>query len=95
MIMIIAAFELKPECIEEFKNLAAECIIGSRAEAGNMDYNLYVSKTNENKYFFIENWKDEQAIAQHNGTPHFLKFAAGFGPLLAADPVVEQVLKAE
>lgn len=95
MITIIAAFELKPECVEQFKTLAAECITGSRAEAGNVDYNLYVSKNSENKYFFIETWKDEQAIAQHNETPHFLKFAAGFGPLLAAEPVVEHVLKVE
>ncbi|MBQ9031453.1 MAG: antibiotic biosynthesis monooxygenase [Parasporobacterium sp.] len=93
MITIIASFELKPECVETFKELAAECIEGSRREEGNADYNLYVSKTSSTRFFFIENWKDEKAIELHNATPHFQKFSEGFGPLLAGEPTVEVVEK--
>lgn len=34
MITIIAMFELKPECVDTFKGLAAECIEASRKEEG-------------------------------------------------------------
>ena len=56
MITIIASFELKPECVEEFLAQAEECIAGSRSEEGNVDYNLYVSRENSCKYFFT--WLD-------------------------------------
>ena len=94
MITIIASFELKPECVEEFLAQAEECIAGSRSEEGNVDYNLYVSRENSCKYFFIENWKDEEAIKFHNSTPHFQKFSAAFAPMLAGNPSVELVEKA-
>ena len=44
MITIIAIFELKPECVETFKGLAAECIEASRKEEGNVSYNFYTGK---------------------------------------------------
>ena len=40
MITIIAMFEIKPECVDAFKELAAPCIEASRLEEGNESYNL-------------------------------------------------------
>lgn len=94
MITIIAAFELKPECVAEFKGLAAECIEASRKEEGNVDYQFYVSKNDANKYFFVEVWKDEEAIELHNASAHFQKFAGAFMPMLAKEPMIEQAVKA-
>ena len=93
MITIVAAFKVKPECVEEFKTLAADCIMESRAEEGNVDYNLYISKDSENRFCFIENWKDEKAIELHNQTAHFKKFSEGFVPLLASRPRIDQLEK--
>lgn len=95
MITIVASFELKPECIESFLAQASECIEASRKEEGNVDYNLYVSRSDPNKYFFIENWKDEHAIELHNASAHFLKFAGAFGSCVAGEPKVELLKKAE
>ena len=89
MITITASFIIKPECTDKFKTLAAECIAGSRAEAGNISYNLYVSRQDPNRFCFIENWKDEQAIETHNSTAHFLKFSEGFAPLLDGTPSID------
>ena len=94
MITIIASFELKPECVEEFLAQAEECIAGSRSEEGNISYDLYVSRENSCKYFFVENWKDEEAIQSHNATPHFQKFSGAFAPMLAGAPTVELLEKA-
>ena len=93
MITIVASFDLKPECKDEFLRLAKECLEDSRAEEGNVDYNLYISKGDPNRYFFIEVWKDEEAVDKHNGSAHFQKFAGSFGPLVAGDPMIEQIEK--
>ena len=94
MITIIAMFELKPECVDTFKGLAAECIEASRKEEGNVSYNFSAGKEDKNKYFFVEVWKDDDAIASHNASAHFQKFAGAFGPMLAKPPVVEQAVEA-
>lgn len=93
MITIIAMFELKPECIDTFKGLAAECIEASRKEEGNVDYRFYTGKDDKNKYFFVEVWKDEDAIKAHNASTHFQKFASAFMPMLDKAPVIEQVVE--
>lgn len=94
MITIIAMFELKPECVDTFKALAAECIEASRKEEGNVSYNFYTGKEDKNKYFFVEVWKDDYAIAAHNASAHFQKFAGAFMPMLAKAPVIEQTVEA-
>lgn len=94
LITIIAIFELKPECVETFKGLAAECIEASRKEEGNVSYNFYTGKEDKNKYFFVEVWKDDEAIATNNASAHFRKFAGAFMPMLAKEPVIEQIVEA-
>ena len=93
MITIIAMFETKPECAGDFCSLAAPCVEASRKEAGNVSYGLYTGKDDKNKYFFVEVWKDEAAIASHNASAHFQAFAGAFMPLLAKPPIIEQTLE--
>ena len=92
MITIIAMFETKPECAEAFRALAFPCVEASRKEAGNISYGLYTGKEDTNKFFFVEVWKDEDAIASHNASAHFQAFAGAFMPLLAKPPVIEQTV---
>ena len=94
MITIVALFETKPECAEEFKKLAEPCIEASRKEEGNVSYGFYSGKEDGNKYVFIEVWKNEDAILTHNASEHFQRFAGAFMPLLAKAPVIEQVVEA-
>lgn len=91
MITIIASFTVKPECVEEFKALAGECVSASREESGNVSYHLYVDRTCSAKFFFVENWKDDEAIATHNASAHFQKFINAFGNLVSAAPEIKQV----
>ena len=90
MITIIASFRVKPECAEAFKAMSAECVAESRKEEGNSSYHLYTGLTDKTKFFFVENWKDAQAIEQHNASEHFQKFAGTFSPLVSEPPVIEQ-----
>ena len=90
MITIIASFQVKPECVDEFKAMATECVEASRKEEGNSSYHLYTGLTDKTKFFFVENWKDAKAIEEHNASAHFQKFAGTFSPLISEAPVIEQ-----
>ncbi|MCR5769667.1 MAG: antibiotic biosynthesis monooxygenase, partial [Butyrivibrio sp.] len=66
MVTIIATFNVKEDCVSKFETLAKECIVASRKEAGNVDYHLYTGKEDKTKFFFVEVWKDDEAINTHN-----------------------------
>jgi quinol monooxygenase YgiN len=90
MITIVAKFVIKKECIEQFKKLAWELVVGSRNEAGNVSYNLYQDRSNPGILTFIEEWKDEAAIDFHNATEHFTSAIAAMEPLEEAAPEINQ-----
>lgn len=92
MITIIATFNVKKDCVNEFETLAKECIAASRKEEGNVDYHLYTGKEDKTKFFFVEVWKDEKAIDDHNASEHFRKFLGAFGSHVSSDPVIEQTV---
>ena len=93
MITIIASFKVKPECVETFRAMAAECVEASRKEEGSSSYHLYTGLTDKTKFFFVENWKDEKAIEQHNTSAHFQKFVGAFSPFVSEPPVIEQTVE--
>lgn len=84
MIKIVAKCFLKEGMKEEFKKATVELIAGSRAEEGNISYVLFEDIANPNVMAFIEEWRDEKAIEEHNATPHFIKAGEAFGKFFAA-----------
>ena len=95
MITIIATFNVKEDCVNKFESLAKECIVASRKEEGNVDYHLYTGKEDKTKFFFVEVWKDDEAINTHNASEHFQKFVRAFGDLISSAPVIEQTVMVE
>ena len=93
MITIIASFNVKPECVEAFHAMAMECVAASRKEDGNSSYHLYTGKNDNTKFFFVENWKDDNAIQLHNASEHFMKFAGAFMPLVTEAPIIAQTIE--
>ncbi|MEE6449245.1 putative quinol monooxygenase [Gottfriedia acidiceleris] len=47
----------------------------SRAEEGNISYDLTKQTDRENEYIMVEIWKDLNAVAAHNTSAHFTAFA--------------------
>ena len=60
----------------------------SRAEAGCISYHFYQEITDENAFFFYEEWKDQAAIDYHIATEHYREFQLKFRTLLQEDAVV-------
>ena len=54
---------------------------GSRSEDGNLRYDYFFPEKGDTEMLLIEQWRDEEALAAHNETPHFKKIPdikAGF-----------------
>lgn len=71
MIIITARNVLKRGKKEEFLQAVRPLVASSRAEAGNISYELYEDMDDPDAVCFIESWKDAGAIEAHNDSPHF------------------------
>lgn len=71
MIKLIAVLTVKPEyrCVIETK--AWDLVKASRCEKGNISYNFVKDSCSEDKFIFLEEWKDQSAIDSHNNSGHF------------------------
>ncbi len=73
MLKVVARLTVKKDKIEDFKNAAKDLIAKSNAEEGNVFYTLNQSIEDEQKFAFIECWKDLDALKIHEKTEHFTK----------------------
>lgn len=71
MITIVAKNTVKPEHLEDFKQLVKGLIEASQKEAGCIEYNLYVDTANPHVLTFIEKWADKTAVDTHGASAHF------------------------
>lgn len=73
-IKIVATLVVKPEYREELLQVFKPLVEASRKEAGNLFYDLHEALDNPNKLVFIEHWKSQAAIDEHNASVHFQAF---------------------
>ncbi|MBP3805755.1 MAG: antibiotic biosynthesis monooxygenase [Oribacterium sp.] len=73
MYKIVARLSVKKDKIEEFKETAKELIQKSSGEEGNVFYTLNQDTQDEQKFAFIECWKDEEAMKIHGASEHFTR----------------------
>jgi quinol monooxygenase YgiN len=81
MLIIHAHLHVNPEQEEAFHEAARKLIQPSRAEEGNIGYQLLKSTEAPNRYTMVELWKDQAAVARHNESSHlqaFIKLAPSF-----------------
>jgi len=90
MIVLNVTYKCKPGMREAFLDaIKAEGLdAASRSEEGNSKYDFYFAADNPDELFLVEYWRDAEAVAIHNGTPHFKRFGE-----LKKEFVVETDLK--
>ena len=71
MISIVAKFIVNKGQEEKFLELVNELGVASNAEDGCIEYILHKDVNKELTYCIIEKWKDQEAIDEHNSSPHF------------------------
>lgn len=73
-IKIVATLVVQPEYRQELLEVFQQLVQASRQEAGNISYDLHEALDNANKLVFIEHWKSQAAIDEHNASAHFQAF---------------------
>lgn len=86
---IVARLEVLPGKEQEFIGKAEPLIQGTRAEEGNISYNLYQNPANPVAFIFYEEYKDQQAMDTHAASAHFQAFGKAIEGLLASDLIIE------
>ncbi len=81
MIKIISKNMLKDGKKDEFIKLTEELIEKTRKEDGCISYKLLEDINNPLILTFVEDWKDEEAIKNHNSSEHFKRIVPQFADL--------------
>lgn len=84
MLIIHATFQVKAEQESEFLNEIQHLITASRAEEGNLSYDLLKDTEKTGVYTMVETWKDMVAVKAHNQSSHFTAFTAKAPQYMAA-----------
>ena len=84
MIIIHAEFQINPTKEQAFLEEIRPLVASSRAEEGNISYDLMKDIERENVYTMVEVWKDSDAVESHNTSEHFTSFVGRATEYLAA-----------
>lgn len=85
---VIAKLEPRKTSAEEFKYYTEGLIEKSRAEEGNISYDLYQNAFDKSDFLFIEIYRDQEAVNSHFSSEHLTSFLAKVKPLLQKEPEV-------
>lgn len=94
MIIIHAGFQVKTDLEQEFLKEIKPLIEASRAEQGNVSYDLLKDTEKAGAYTMVEQWKDMDAVQTHNQADHFTAFMAK-APQYMAAPTEVKLFNAE
>lgn len=83
-IAVIAILDAKPAFVAQVEAAARACVEATRQEPGCLLYKCHKDLNIPGRFVFIEEWKSQQALAEHEQTDHFLVFADALKTLLAS-----------
>ena len=69
-VIMCARFQARPEKLEELKSRLLEMVDLTTKEPGCLFYDLHVDRDNPTIFYFLEGWKDSEALAFHDKTPY-------------------------
>lgn len=84
-ITLVAVARAKPGQEEELGRRMSALVAPTRAEAGNINYDLHRSNDDPAVWMFYENWRSQADLDAHFETPHLKDFLATADEVLAAD----------
>jgi quinol monooxygenase YgiN len=72
----VAIFVARPGKAGDLRTLLDGMITASRAEPGNLRYDLWQDQTDPARFVLDELYADGEAVAAHRATPHFRAYAS-------------------
>jgi quinol monooxygenase YgiN len=73
-VKVMGILVAKPGKTEELRALLAEMVAPSRAEPGNLQYNLWRDRAALERFVLEERYLDDSAVATHRVTPHYKNY---------------------
>ncbi|MFG6494893.1 putative quinol monooxygenase [Fictibacillus sp. UD] len=84
MIIIHAGLTVLKEKEEAFLEEVKTLVEASRAESGNIQYDLMKDTEKEATYMMVEVWENQEAVQNHNTSEHFVAFGEKAPSFMAA-----------
>lgn len=84
MIALFASLSARPEHRDALEAALREMVGPSRAEPGNLRYDLFARADGSPAFDLFELYADAQAVEAHRQSPHYQAFRARIGDWLAA-----------
>lgn len=84
MIATLVFVDVKPECVDAFRDITVYNHDNTRKEAGNIRFDVLQSNTDPTKFTLIEVFEDEEAAKFHKTTAHYLRWRDEVAPYMAS-----------
>ncbi|RLQ97447.1 putative quinol monooxygenase [Falsibacillus albus] len=84
MIVIHAKFQIHTDKEQSFLDVIRPLVTASRAEEGNISYDLMKDTEHDGIYTMVEVWEDMSVVESHNKSEHFTSFGSIAPEYLAA-----------
>ena len=85
---VIAKLKLGETALRVFKRYTQNLVEKSRAEDGNISYDLYQDVADKSVFLFIETYRNQEAVDLHFESEYLADFLARVNPLLREEPEV-------
>jgi quinol monooxygenase YgiN len=91
-VKIVATLEARPGKAQALRALLDGMIAASRAEPGNLRYDLWVDQAGPDRFVLDELYVDRAAVEKHRASPHFQNYLSHINDLaeraaLVLDPL--------
>lgn len=80
-VKIVAILTARPGVADRLRALLDGMLAPSRAEAGNLRYDLWQDQSDPTRFVLDELYTGQDAVAAHRATPHFQAYLAAIGEL--------------
>ena len=87
-IVLVARLKVKPDAVEEAKQLALGIVTDSRTEEGCVNYDVHQAIDDPTVFVWHETWRNRTALDEHFEEPHFKEFFARGMELAAEEPQI-------
>lgn len=73
-------FIAKEGCEDKMKELLIAMVEPSKAEPGVIFYDIFQCTENRRKFYAVESWESEEALAGHAKTAHYAVYKSSYEP---------------
>ncbi len=84
MFVVIVNVQIKPECVEAFREACVANSRGSLREPGCSRFDVLQERDEPTRFALYEVYRDAEAVAAHKATPHYAAWAEKAAAMQAA-----------